>query len=334
VRRSAYEVALLTVPERQSGEASPTLAAPHFVGIGAPRCGTTWVYAMLRLHPQVWIPWKEIHFFDSIDQEIDSGYDIRSRAFRLKTGWRYALPRLAASIVPGVSAVARRFFPLKAVPAPGCRWTARYLFGEATLRWYQDLFREGARANLRCGEITPAYFMLSAHGIDAFARALPEVRVFLLLRDPLEWAWSDLCRKLRVAGQRPSDLSDEALIARCAVPDGRSRADFGLNVSRWLGYFPRERMFIGFHEEIRTEPAAFSDRLCEFVAIDPFPAALCGLFRERINSSARGYPMPPAVMRYAAERYRSEAETMARLLGGPAERWLIRIDRELEGRRQ
>ena len=289
---------------------------------------------MLRLHPQVWIPWKEIHFFDSIDPGSDSGYDIRSRAFRLKTGWRFVLPRLAASIVPGASAVARRFFPLRAVPAPGCGWIARYLFGDATLRWYEDLFREGARANLRCGEITPAYFMLSANAIGEFARVLPEARVFLMLRDPVEWAWSDLCRKLRVRGQSPADYSDDALIALCAVPDGRSRADFGLNLSRWLSYFPRERMFIGLHEEIREGPAAFFDRLCGFVGIDPFPVALRGLFRERINSSARDFPMPPAVSRYAAGRYRGEAETMARLLGGRAQRWLVRIDRELERRGQ
>jgi hypothetical protein len=259
----------MLVPAIQQGESPPTLAAPHFAGIGAPRCGATWVFEMLRLHPQIWIHWKEIHFFDSIDPDTGSGFHIQSRLFRLRKGWRYALPRLAASTIPGASGFARRYFPLKAVHAPGYRCTVRYFLGDVSLRWYEELFREGMKADLRCGEITPVYFMLSAQGIVTFAEALPHVRVFLLLRNPLEWAWSDICRKVRALGQRPSDFSDEAFIRHCPVPTGRSRADFGSNLSRWLENFSRERLFVGCHEQIRAEPAVFVDRLCTFLGIDP-----------------------------------------------------------------
>jgi len=34
-----------------------------FIGIGAQKCGTSWVYACLYEHPQVCAPVKEIHFF-------------------------------------------------------------------------------------------------------------------------------------------------------------------------------------------------------------------------------------------------------------------------------
>lgn len=39
---------------------------PNFIGIGAQRCGTTWLTANLRTHPEVFIPpnRKEVHFFD------------------------------------------------------------------------------------------------------------------------------------------------------------------------------------------------------------------------------------------------------------------------------
>ncbi len=36
-----------------------------FVYVGAPRCGSTWLAAVLEEHPDVWIPHnKEIHFFN------------------------------------------------------------------------------------------------------------------------------------------------------------------------------------------------------------------------------------------------------------------------------
>lgn len=42
------------------------MVVPNFIGIGAPRCGTTWVAEALRFHPEIYIPsnHKEIHFFD------------------------------------------------------------------------------------------------------------------------------------------------------------------------------------------------------------------------------------------------------------------------------
>ena len=38
---------------------------PDFVVAGFPRCGTTWLYEVLRLHPAVFLPVrKEINFFN------------------------------------------------------------------------------------------------------------------------------------------------------------------------------------------------------------------------------------------------------------------------------
>ncbi len=45
---------------------------PNFIGIGAQRCGTTWLDAQLRKHPQAYLPTrrKEVHYFD---QYFDRG---------------------------------------------------------------------------------------------------------------------------------------------------------------------------------------------------------------------------------------------------------------------
>lgn len=305
---------------------------PHFIGIGAPRCGTTWTFKMLRLHPEIWIPWKEMHFFDSIDPETNSGYDIRSKLFRIRNGWRYLLRRLIIRSVPGGGAFMRRYFPLKAVQGTGYRWAARYLFGRVSMEWYRALFRKGRQAGFRCGEITPAYCMLSERAIVMMANALPEVRVFLLLRNPVDWAWSDICKQLRGSGVSARDLTDEELIARCPVPTGRSRADFGANLERWLEFFPRDRLMVAFHDEIQNAPADFLDRLCAFIGAGSAPAALKAHVESRVNSSSAGLRMPNAVRRFAAQNFLGEARKMASLAGGPANRWLIEIESVLDGK--
>ena len=39
---------------------------PHFLGIGTTKAGTTWLWRMLRPHPEIFMPVrKEIHFFDN-----------------------------------------------------------------------------------------------------------------------------------------------------------------------------------------------------------------------------------------------------------------------------
>lgn len=38
---------------------------PDFIVVGAPKCGTTWMYEALRAHPQVYVPpAKDLYFFD------------------------------------------------------------------------------------------------------------------------------------------------------------------------------------------------------------------------------------------------------------------------------
>lgn len=40
-------------------------APPDFIGIGAPKAGTTWLYYQLKDHPDLWLPpVKELHYFN------------------------------------------------------------------------------------------------------------------------------------------------------------------------------------------------------------------------------------------------------------------------------
>ena len=42
------------------------ISGPDFLGIGAPRCGTTFLFKQLVTHDKIWIPSiKEIHYFDN-----------------------------------------------------------------------------------------------------------------------------------------------------------------------------------------------------------------------------------------------------------------------------
>lgn len=54
---------------------------PYFIGLGAQRSGTSWVYANLDAHPEICIPVKEIHFF-SREKNFVRGIDWYEGFFR------------------------------------------------------------------------------------------------------------------------------------------------------------------------------------------------------------------------------------------------------------
>jgi hypothetical protein len=52
---------------------------PEFLGIGAEKCATTWLFRCLREHPQIYLPRiKEVHFFD---REYDRGIEWYAKFF-------------------------------------------------------------------------------------------------------------------------------------------------------------------------------------------------------------------------------------------------------------
>ncbi len=66
---------------------------PNFLGIGAPRCGTTWIHRLLESHPEVFVPRrKEIHFFDL---HYEKGIAWYERAFE-----RASLEKAVGEITP------------------------------------------------------------------------------------------------------------------------------------------------------------------------------------------------------------------------------------------
>ena len=65
----------------------PGAKVPNFVGVGPPKCATTWLDAMLRQHPQVFLPkhQKEVFYFDRYHDRGDDWYKALFKAARDQT---------------------------------------------------------------------------------------------------------------------------------------------------------------------------------------------------------------------------------------------------------
>jgi hypothetical protein len=69
------------------GQAFPP-RPPDFVGVGVQKAGTTWWTKLLREHPKLEVPVKELHFFDGMSSTAveDCPTELYARLFRRSTG--------------------------------------------------------------------------------------------------------------------------------------------------------------------------------------------------------------------------------------------------------
>ena len=197
---------------------------PNFLGIGAQKSGTTWLYKNLRKHPQLYLPeTKEIHYFD---------------------------------------------------------W---YFY--KNINWYCKYFK-GAKKTQVTGEINPCYSTLSEKKIKLIHKINPKLKIILLLRNPIERAWSqavmnlvkrkkaniaivDLFSIIKLAtSTKKKDfhlIKNEEFIAHFNHPRSIERGNYLKVIKRWGKYFPNNQIFIGDYNQLKISPDKLLNEIFDFL---------------------------------------------------------------------
>jgi hypothetical protein len=216
------------------------VALPNFVIIGAQKAGTTTLYQLLRTHPAIFMPTvKEPGFF------IRGFPDpVRFQTLRRPDDGRTATP----------------------VGSRGADWS--------TLGEYASLFEPGAAFPLRGEASTP--YLPSPYAARRIAEVLPDVRLIVLLRDPVERAFSAYNYNLS-RGTEPASTFAEAVASELRgerddwvygwryLYTGR----YAEHLHRYLEVFPRERLGVYRFEALRADSGAVFADACRFLGVDP-----------------------------------------------------------------
>jgi Sulfotransferase family len=291
---------------------------PDFLGIGAQKAGTTWLSHNLQLHPGIWMPpLKEIHYFD---EKINEPPNL--------------LPRFREKLVGG-SVVDRRWRRqvknrtrrhLKRRSKKNVLWDLRYYAGMPGDGWYASLFEPGRGKVV--GEITPSYSMLEPQVIARVHEMMPEAKIVFLMRNPIERAWSQVVMRFGKAGKGDIYAATEKQLRRNFESEGsRTRTYYGRTLENWGAFYPEERIFVGFLEDIHFFPKELLGRVYEFLGVDPSftPPGL----DQKVHSRSAGR-MPKSVASYLAQTYREEISDLSKRFGGYASFWLYCAERLIE----
>ena len=280
---------------------------PDFLGIGSSRCGPSTLHNALRRQPQLWLPpIKELHYWDK----------------------QRGAPRRNPAVQNRHRHLARSLLDLRARRPGASRdlaFLARYWTQARSDQWYDRLFDSGG--GRLSGEITPAYCTLDDAVVPQIAARYPELRVVLLVRDPLDRAVSVAAKSLaRPNGVQTSELDDDDLEALFESPGFRSRADYVRAIDIWSSHLGESQVLVAFFDELTGDREAFAHRLGSFLGVDEQALAAALAAQPVVNSTAGHRDRLPDAWerRLAADQLEMVTE-LADSHGGPAERWRDRL---------
>lgn len=175
------------------------------------------------------------------------------------------------------------------------------------------------------GEATP-YYLFHPLVPDRVRSALPDVRLIVMLRDPVERAIShhnhetvlgfeslDLRTALASEGTRLTGAEDRLRnLGRCFAHQHYSYVSRGLylqQLERWWQLVDRSRMYVCLSEQLFADPLGGLARICDFLGLEPHvPASL----RPR-NVKPRRAP-PADVVAALRERFTEPNRQLAEVL--------------------
>ena len=230
------------------------MAMPDFIGIGAQKAGTTWLYDMLAQNPSIWLPpLKEVHYFDYINapeaRRIKRTEHFEKVAKQLERG---KLDKGSDS-----DGVAKAAF-------------LRSLIGNHlhTPAWYESIFDyPGAQGRVK-GEITPAYLELDETMMQTLSGMLPDTKFVLIIREPVARTLSQLKMAVARARLAPGVTPDWShLLKRIKT---NTRGNYQSAIPLWQKSVGSDRLLIRPFGMVRNEPAALLREIEDFIGAEHF----------------------------------------------------------------
>ena len=280
---------------------------PDFICIGLPKAGTGWLYDQLEAHPGFWMPpVKELVYLNQENPRLkfvdDKGEAVPRLAERERLVHRTNLDERDKGFL---------------------RYAATCRDQPSNLERYAKLFQfKGA---LMSGDITPPYWALSPEIIAEVAARFPQTKIVLLLRDPVERAWSRISMAYR-AGNFDAEMLDSTKRFRRYVaktPKLGTLAATEVRV-RWQEHAPRLGFGVFFFDTIAADPGLARSEILTFLGADPDEKSgtLSAGFNRKADSQK--LDMTKTAREVLVDFFAEELRASADLFGGPATNWVVR----------
>ena len=248
---------------------------PDFMIIGPQRTGTTWLCECLRRHPAIFMSSpKELYFFSHL---------------KLQDHPLYASSDL--------------------------NWYVKH-FADTEEEFtrknkiMQELYGESYRPQVR-GEATASYAAMEEEAIRLIYALNPDVKIIMMVRNPVDRAWShakkDLARDLKRPWQEvPREEFERFFTNRYQLRCGY----FSKIIRRWSGVIKKKNLLIQHFEAIEKKPVKLLKTVCGFLGVKRSAKYFKHELVNRKINITEGTHMPPYYRNFLEELFSGEIKEL------------------------
>ena len=229
----------------------------NFIGIGAQKCGTSWLSNTLSEHPKVAFPGKKgVHFWD---QHRNRG-----------------------------------------------------------IEWYTEHFSSNQYIN---GDFTPAYGFLPVEVIREIYELMPNLRLFYMIRNPIDRAWSSARMALGRSEMLHEEASDQWFVDHFNSKGSISRGDYETCLRQWRSVFPEEQLLLIRYENIITDPVGVGNKCLNHIGLENFySSADIGKLSNKVFKGD-DVPLRASLLPVLQEIYQNRIESLEKYLNEDLTDW-------------
>lgn len=270
------------------------LIVPNFLIIGAPEAGGDIIKQALLKNPKIWFP------------PLDNILAFHS-AFQLER------IQIAQNFI-------KAKVPLRQLK--NIRWLLRYFLQPVpTRKWYSKLLKTKEQ-DLVKGEFSDEYITLPFDEVENLHRIMPDCKIVLLLRNPVDRSFASIRKKFRNNKETPfNKLSKRQLLALMNSDWARTHSAYQSALDCWPVFFPLKNIFIGYYDDLINDPNAYMARLNRFLELEDAPAQDMSALLPPPQK-----PFPDSLLAELHPLYRHELENLSDRLHGHADSWLEKFN--------
>ena len=280
-----------------------------FIIIGAQKAGTSWLYKQLARLPDFTLPpIKELHYFDRSpiypsSNKLSETY-LRNRL--LDNEWvKNAINVVSSSI--------------EAERIKYAEWHTKWFFSNYDDNWYLSLFDalEGFT-----GDITPSYSFLEEKDIQKMYNLVPNAKLILILRNPIDRAWSHYRFNTRkIENNSVENNSVEDIIDFINSDEQELRSDYHRTINNYSKIFPKEQILICFYDALNDNSFELLSQIVEFIGGNPENVSKLPDLFKRFKISPK-IDCPVEVEAYLKSKYYQQIKVLSEKHGGYFIKWL------------
>jgi hypothetical protein len=130
------------------------------------------------------------------------------------------------------------------------------------------------------GEVTPQYFHNPVVA-PLIKKHLPEIKMFVSLRNPVERAYSQYWRMVATSAVEPNVSFEDVLESNELVLNIGCYHD---HLTRYYAYFSQEQLLVLIYDDLKADSEAFLTEILDFLGLDNVHSS--ELVRQKINAAA------------------------------------------------